>query len=209
MIKIGCIRTLLLAIVTSGFAFMAIAQTSDDHWPHGIMPNTEQLADSLGSINPVTGQMNMRIPLGSLSGGRAGMGIDLALNFDSNFYDRQDGNYIIPSNVGAWKYNIDNYKLELESDSSDPCRPNRLRIGLPDGSMHILHLASMPGFAMPTHPFDGFYGVSPDGIGGTEGCSDWTLPLSQKNQYEIGASEPSWLLTSELLTYPDKNLSAF
>jgi hypothetical protein len=111
-----------------------------------------------------------------LTGGRGGMKFDLALHYDSNIYDVSNTLYSLLVNVsssGGWRYNIANYKLELEERTLLPVEFNppicdfatmwntfrlyRLRIGLPDGSMHILHLE---GYSMFT---DGAYGTSPSG----------------------------------------------
>jgi RHS repeat-associated protein len=209
MIKIARIGALLLVILAGGFLSMAMAQglqnmdLIDKRSPHGIMPNTDQLADPLDTINPATGKMNVSIPLGSLTGGRAGLKFDLALNYDSNLYDKHESWmpgyhhwWLTPSYDSGWKYSISNYRLELQSGGPYACRPYRLRLGLPDGSSHILHLASMPGFTAPSVFVDGFYGVSPSGTPDPyQGCSaGWTLPEDQKVQYDEGAG-PLWLLT--------------
>jgi hypothetical protein len=93
---------------------------------------------------------------------------------------------------GGWNYNINNYGLYLEQRPYDAlfddyyrgqgyleegeCSEKnvekyRLRVGLPDGSMHILYL---PGYIHSVT--DGFYGIMPDGMVNTD-CS---------NVYEYG-----------------------
>jgi hypothetical protein len=60
---------------------------SDIYAPHGIMPNTDQVSEALDSINPAAGQLSLSIPVDSLQEGRAGLGSDLKLTYDSNLFN--------------------------------------------------------------------------------------------------------------------------
>jgi hypothetical protein len=186
---------MMVVVAAGGFLSTAKAQdpvNTDIYAPHGVMPNTDQLADSLDVINPASGQLNVTIPLGSLKGGPGGLGFDLKLLYDSNLYDFPNGfeGDWLKSAAGGWKYNIENYHLELDQlpdpadepypvsgscgswDSSGRANRFRLRIGLPDGSLHVLHLLQGPSnddtftsdFYTNTPAMKGFYAVDPSGI---------------------------------------------
>ena len=101
-------------------------------------------------------------------------------------YDPNDGHALtaIYSRIGAsqtgggWHYNFKNIRVWLEEkanhDLPDPNNPNycrydkvvawRLRVGLPDGSNHILHLRPAEGESGSQYRTDGFAGVMPSGM---------------------------------------------
>jgi hypothetical protein len=138
-------------------------------------------------------------PLASLPRGRAGSGFDLDLAYDSHFYDIYP--HTIPprppneepvfvqelsglDTTGGWRYNITNYRLEGETrtdvdiscPNNGPYRIYRFRIGLPDGSLHVLHLKGY-GEELPNEQYegDGFFGIKPDG-----------RPPSDRNEFIAG-----------------------
>jgi len=138
--------------------------------PRGFMPTADQLASPADSIDPVSGKVHLQIPLASLPLGRAGFGFDVDLVYDSHLYDIIPGTYEYypnypnaePSSIGTkydlaqvtvnggWSYNFSNYRLQGEDKEgaglSDQCtdpdeaRAYRFYFGLPDGSLHLLHL---------------------------------------------------------------------
>jgi hypothetical protein len=71
----------------------------------GLMPFADQLSSPLDSIDPVSGKINLSIPLGSLPAGRGGSGFELALVYDSHIYDQHPyqviGGELIANNNGV------------------------------------------------------------------------------------------------------------
>src|SRR5262245_43587702 len=150
----------------------------------GFMPTADQIRSPLDAIDAVNGKLHLQIPLASLPRGRAGSGFELNLVYDSHLYDilpsiqSPIAPYTDPRNVqdlgsitstGGWTYNFMNYRLELEQredvDCNDPdSRPFRFRIGLPDGSMHVLHLRGYGNEVNSAYRGDGFYRFAPNGM---------------------------------------------
>jgi RHS repeat-associated protein len=249
MVKTSRIGLFLFIVVASGFLSVATAQQSlisaDIYAPHGIMPNSDQVSDGLDSINPATGQLNLGIPVGSLKGGRAGMGFNLQLLYDSNLFDFPiagsgggDGSGWKLSTSGGWKYSIDGYKLDMDrlpapssADMALSCSDwntqrglpfrYRLRIGLPDGSLHILHLAQGPAsqdlygsiFYTTTYSDQGFYAVNPAGIPYRPACDFYrynqiltyytTDGTHLKLEIPTSSTTPDWTKNTWRLYYPD------
>ena len=149
----------------------------------GFMPTADQLTSPVDSIDPVSGKLHLEIPLASLPRGRGDSGFDVKLVYDSHLYDINvreiQALYGNPAPVlvqeldvasnGGWSYNFLNFRLTGETRvdldakcaTDGPLRVYRYRIGLPDGSAHILHLKSMPN----NDPYDGegWFGIKADG----------------------------------------------
>jgi RHS repeat-associated protein len=147
----------------------------------GFMPNSDQIASPVDNIDQVNGKLHLEIPLASLPKGRGGSQFDVNLVYDSHLYD------MLPSNTGGqmpgtvqrlsnllttggWTYSVTNYRLELEyrlnpgSCGFNGQRMFRLRIGLPDGSWHVLHLKGYGAEVNDGYTAgDGFYAFTPDG----------------------------------------------
>ena len=166
----------------------------------------------IDSIDPVSGKLHFQIPLASLPPGPAGFGFNLGLVYDSHLYDGRPTSEIDDYDelteelklwahftTGGWNYNFKNFKIELEerldSDfvSASSCRLlseyhriYRLRVGLPDGGMHTLHLRGF-GDTEIGDPYynDGFYGVLPDGTLGTcaDASDDYTSQVGNRLTY--------------------------
>src|SRR4029079_5678239 len=130
----------------------------------GVMPTSDQITSPFDSIDPVSGKLRLEIPIASLPPGRGGSVFEFNLIYDSHLYDiipvedePNDQQTLIPSQAaGNWRYGY-NYFLEQEEryfrSTDQDCsrgqnveyyqahlRVFRLRITLPDGSQHILHL---------------------------------------------------------------------
>jgi hypothetical protein len=133
----------------------------------GAMPFSDQISSPADSIDPQSGKVNLSVPLASLPSGRGGIGFDLALTYDSHLYDPRivpievwqgqnqfylNGALPIPSaTTGGWNYNYLNITVAIEQkyytkDSSyvtsctdEQLHSFRIRVGLPDGSMHIMY----------------------------------------------------------------------
>jgi hypothetical protein len=82
---------------------------------------------------------------------------------------------------GGWTYNANNFGLEAElKQSLDPdygcpagdARSFRMRLILPDGSMHILHLRGYDNEFGDGYQGDGFFGIAPDGKAIND-CARW------------------------------------
>jgi len=143
----------------------------------GLMPNYDQISSPVDNIEVISGKLNLTIPLASMPRGQGGTGFDLNLQYDSHIYDLfriydlfplpptyQEWDVLTTNllhNVtltGGWTYNINNYMLDIETETQFPTGPScyypghplgpsfdqandiRTRIILPDGSQHILFL---------------------------------------------------------------------
>ena len=160
----------LLFTVGVAAAFAQGLYSVETRPPRGFMPTADQLSSPVDHIEPVSGKLHLEIPLASLSAGRAGIGFDVNLVYDSHEYD------VLPSilqpiepytelaeayqlssqaTTGGWNYNFDNYRIEVESRSDTEFAPPqycsqeswskerrvyRLRVGLADGSLHTMYL---------------------------------------------------------------------
>lgn len=158
----------------------------------GFMPNGDYLTSPFDSIDPTSGKLHLQIPLASLPRGRAGAGFDLEMVYDSHLYDIEaspDSQELIPAiDSGGWAYNFQNFKLELEDRTFYPLdsgacsvlnpelhRAYRLRIGLPDGSLHVLHLRGFGADISDNYIGDGFYAIAPNGKRGP--CAAYYTPM--------------------------------
>jgi YD repeat-containing protein len=145
---------------------------------------------------------------------------------------------INPGYNGGWKYNFDSLGFfeETKADvltwvpdpwsggghyETYPCideniRFIRMRVGLPDGSEHIMHLHPYAGESNPNgnplYSHDGFAGLAPNGRARASECSSWP-PIngiltyySQDGSYlklEIEADGSDWRQKEWTLYYPD------
>ena len=166
--RAGYLLALLLLVCR-----ISSAQTVDTRPLRGFMPTSDQVSSPIDSIDTVNGNLHLQIPLASLPVGRGGSGFDLDLGYDSHIYDLQyyftDGSEKLTPNLttGNWNYSIDNFKLDQEYRVSNPCyngRDYRLRIGLPDGSLHILHLKGFGDEISDNYAADGFYALDLNGV---------------------------------------------
>ena len=131
------------------------------------MPTADQVTSPMDSIDAVNGNLHFQVPLASMPKGRAGWGFDLDLIYDSHLYDvvvESDYQWLNnQATTGGWNYNFQNAKLEGEAKPLTQCQTTndqpyfRLRVALPDGSLHVLHHNGEP-FAN-----DGFYRFDPAG----------------------------------------------
>src|SRR5215510_515113 len=96
----------------------------DTNPPRGVMPNSEQLTDSLDSVDPISGKLHIQIPLASLPEGHAESGFDLSLVYDSHLFNlagtevgQNHVGQIIQSALtgGGWQYNFQNYRVQGEA----------------------------------------------------------------------------------------------
>jgi len=196
----------------------------------GLMPTADQVASPLDSIEPVTGKLNIQIPLASLPRGRGGSGFDVNLQYDSHLYDlrihpqsgestqKLDNTFT----TGGWTYNFQNYRVEeerrvvpLDCLTRESKLMMRYRIGLPDGSQHVLHLTGWgdgPGEVLTGAP-DGFYPFRLDGTVENSICPAPPPALVQRLTYfttdgsflkfEIDADGSDWRQKYWMLHYPD------
>ncbi len=183
---------LLCFFLSVGSRFQLQAQQAypynvDTRPPRGFMPSADQLTSPADSIDPVNGKLHVQIPLASLPRGRAGSGFDVDLVYDSHVYDivphpitplfNNPGPVIVQElqaadSTGNWKYNFSNFRLEMEErldidrncPTNGPLRVYRYRIGLPDGSLHILHLKGFSKELSDSYDGSGFYGIGANGL---------------------------------------------
>ena len=177
--------------------------------PRGLMPNSEQLSSPVDNIDMFSGNLHIQIPVGALPRGRGGSEFSLNLVYNSNLYDTQPEKlvyfppypqeaakvpvtYLLYQN-GGWSLG-EWYRLEadvkrgedLDNTSSCPAedaRRYRLRVVLPDGSLHVLHLEGHGDAQGDGYNGNGFFGIHPlsgnvpladDGTGNPNYCfSHW------------------------------------
>ena len=141
------------------------------------------LVSDTETINPVTGNVMLRIPLASLPPGRGGSAFTLDLLYNSQIWDVEPELYQYSeteaelrhrpqlSSQGGWRYGFE-YGLEYEGrlrlGGSDCIRDHaaefnhKMRVHFPDGSSHLLRLVN----AEDTRGDDsgnGFYAYRPNG----------------------------------------------
>src|SRR5256885_16584836 len=159
----------LIVCLLVGASAQTFAQTYnfETRPARGFMPTADQVTTPIDSIDAVNGNLHLQVPLASLPKGRGGWGFDLDLVYDSHLYDvvvETDYQWLNnQATTGGWNYNFQNARLEGEAKPLTQCQTTndqtyfRLRIGLPDGSLHVLHHNGEP-FAN-----DGFYRFDPAG----------------------------------------------
>jgi len=157
----------LCGLFAASSSLFAQAYNFETRPARGFMPTADQVTTPLDSIDAVQGNLHLQVPLVSMPKGRAGWGFDVDLVYDSHLYDVMvETDYQWLNNqatTGGWNYNFQNAKLESEAKPLTQCQTVndqpyfRLRIGLPDGSLHLLHHKGEP-FAN-----DGFYRFDPAG----------------------------------------------
>ena len=156
--------------------------------PRGLMPNSEQLSSPVDNIDMFSGNLHIQIPVGSLPRGRGGNKFDLNLFYNSNLYDtkpekltynppypqesyRAAVEYLLYQNggwsLGEW-YRLDGDEVKQNADLDDTsgcqaheARRYRLRVVLPDGSFHVLHLEGHGDAQGDGYNGDGFFGIHP------------------------------------------------
>jgi hypothetical protein len=172
-------------VAFGGLAPVAEAQVYpygfDTRPPRGFMPAADQVTSPIDSIDAVTGKLHLQIPLASLPQRRAGLGYDLDLVYDSHLYDMDvspDQQALQPEfTTGGWSYNFMNYKFDGELRPVTQCQTTndypyiRMRVSLPDGSLHILHRNG------ETFADDGFYKFDPAGKPSSL-CSRYLPPIT-------------------------------
>jgi RHS repeat-associated protein len=182
------LHLLFISATPAAAAMQQYQYSVDTRPPRGLLPTADQLSSPIDTIDPVNGKLHLQVPLASLPPGPADSGFDLDLVYDSHLYDlkshEEQALYNNPSPVivqelqaagstGGWTYNFQNFRLEAETrvdldpqcPTNGPLRVYRYRIGLPDGSQHILHLK---GFSeeVPNESYDGegWFGIAADGM---------------------------------------------
>ncbi len=157
----------------------------------GWRPGGGFLVSEIETINPVNGNLMLRIPLASLPPGRGGSGFTLNLLYNSQIwdvepmaegigYDPQDSETIyewrhmlINSSEGGWRYGFE-YGLEYEgrktlTGGSDCVTDytsefnHKMRVHFPDGSSHLLRLVNQED-TQGDNGGDGFYAYRPEGV---------------------------------------------
>ncbi len=194
----------LFISVSLGFA-QQYPYNIDTRPVRGIMPTADQIASPFDSIDPVSGKLRLEIPIASLPPGRGGSVFDLNLVYDSHLYnilpveqEPNDLQILIPGQAaGNWLYGY-NYFLEQEEryfrTTEQDCsrgedveylqnhlRVFRLRITLPDGSQHILHLRGYGDELGNLYWQDGFYGIDATGRRGRCASNSTNYPHDISN----------------------------
>ena len=161
----GILTTLLLA-VPAGVA----AQALDYPYNVDTRPRRGFLTDAMtgagvDAIDSVSGNLHLEIPIASLAPGAAGSGFTLALVYNSSIWQSRGKKVRVETGDGddyrslgtklevdiGWHYNFEGYRLDVEERTvldrppGEACLVrdgwrNRMRIGLPDGSLHTLYL---------------------------------------------------------------------
>ena len=136
------------------------------------------------TINMVTGNVMLRIPLASLPPGRGGSAFTLDLLYNSQIWDVEPvlhqssetetelRHRLVRSSEGGWRYGFE-YGLEMEYrhavTGGVECTTNhfahyayKMRVHFPDGSAHLLRLMNTQD-TQGDNRGDGFYAYSPTG----------------------------------------------
>ena len=136
------------------------------------------------TINMVTGNVMLRIPLASLPPGRGGSAFTLDLLYNSQIWDVEPELHqssetetelrhrLVRSSEGGWRYGFE-YGLEMEYrhgvTGGVECTTNhfahyayKMRVHFPDGSAHLLRLMNTQD-TQGDNRGDGFYAYSPTG----------------------------------------------
>jgi RHS repeat-associated protein len=212
------VASFIAGLLIGGASSPALAQTYnfDTRPARGFMPTADQVTTPMDSIDAVNGNLHLQVPLASMPKGRAGWGFDLDLVYDSHLYDvvvEQDYQWLNnQATTGGWNYNFHNAKLEGEIKPLAQCQTTneqpyfRLRIGLPDGSMHVLHHIGEP-FAN-----DGFYRLDAAGkpfalcttLGPVSGWQSYYTTDGSFLRLQIFADgSPDWWTKQWWLTFAD------
>jgi RHS repeat-associated protein len=96
-------RNLPLFLLSSVILISSVFAQTPGPYPNtvpdrGTVPFTDQLSSPIDSVEPITGKLNMEIPLASLPPGRAGTGFNLTLTYNSSLYDK----LLTPQKLGSW-----------------------------------------------------------------------------------------------------------
>jgi RHS repeat-associated protein len=168
--------TTSLAVLTAALSVQAQTEVSPDR---GFTPAASYNISDIETINTTNGNLMLRVPVGALPAGRAGMSGVVSLVYNSKLWDSScDGtavasnqqivvlNGVKPSQRGGWRYAI-GYSLELHNIAESACPGGdctsatqaqqwKLLLVFPDGSHHIMY---PQGYAA----IDGYTVVMPDG----------------------------------------------
>ncbi len=226
-------KTISLCIL---FAALSLAQTVplETRPQRGFLPSAAYSISELDSVSAVNGNLSLRVPLASLPPGRAGHGFDVELIYNSQIYDISIGRRMSPyrhevltqeltkGTTGGWHYNFANIGVDYEirqsptggwtceTDGVEAMRLNRLRIGLADGSQHVLHLRGYGDELGDGYRGDGYYAIGPDGR--YVGCGTLPNVTGRLTYYtsdgtflklEIDADGSSWAEKQWTLYFPD------
>lgn len=163
---------------------IAVAQEHEEK--RGFNVGGSYALSDIETINTVSGNMMLRLPVGKLPLGRGGMSGGIDLLYNSKLYDTHveyvpnlsnqitAQNFLGDSQDGGWRYGI-GFSLELKNRLDDyetfPSCPDahaiyiwKLKVHFPDGSSREFRPL---GFA--DHFSDGFFTIRPDGW--QTGCS--------------------------------------
>ena len=191
------------------------------------------------AIDSVSGNLHLEIPIASLAPGPAGSGFDLALVYNSSIWQSHgikaevvtdeaagDGYFTVVPKLEAdagWRYNFQGYRLDVEErrvistspqcDIHDGWR-HRLRIGLPDGSLHTLFLQNEDNARAEVWDGEGFLIHDENGLTHRSTCSMHAdIPSGQRLTYytldgsylklEISADHDDMEAAEWILHYPD------
>ncbi len=163
-------HTLVRVILTTLFLAVPTAAQAQPEYPYDVdtRPRRGFLTDAMtgsgvDSIDSVSGNLHLQIPIASLAPGPAGSGFALALAYNSSIWQSRvhatDAELIggmlfetVPVLAqtlevdAGWRYNFEGYRIDVEKrgvpdgscDDTYEAWRYRLRIGLPDGSLHTL-----------------------------------------------------------------------
>ena len=164
----------------------------------GAMPFANLVGTEVDSVDTTTGNLNLSMPLATLPPWRGGQSFGVSLIYNSALWDiapswidgpmvgeapaRVVRHELVAGSTGGWKYNFRNIGVEVESrvnDGGQTCflnnnpiedalRSYRIRVGLADGSQHVLHLRGH-GTEHYGGTSDGYYAF--DFTGKRSGCA--------------------------------------
>ncbi|MEZ5355747.1 MAG: hypothetical protein R2762_24190 [Bryobacteraceae bacterium] len=183
------IATLIISTLASSVA--AVGAVRRDAPETGDRPGHPFTLSNVDSIDNVTGNVALRIPIASLPSGHGGMSLGVDLLYNSAQVSRSVTNTLYPLTQdlihkleppfggNTWRYGGFTFGYEQETRSTAPLdcqspeadKKFRLWINLPDGSRRLARLYPRPGKEMTDNNGDGFYsytvwgqdlGCSPD-----------------------------------------------
>jgi RHS repeat-associated protein len=144
-------RSFIVAILLTVTSMIGVAQAQKTTSPErGFRPGNSYDISNIETVNPLTGNLMLNIPLGSLPAGRGGMSAGVGLHYNSKIWNvdapepvapdyRQYENLVV-SPEGGWRYNyFYNLKIDYSQESTGGCG-SRLLLVTPDGAEHLLWL---------------------------------------------------------------------
>ena len=191
------LATIFLAVPSTGVAQGEPEYPYDvDTRPRRGFLTDAMTGSGVDAIDSVSGNLHLEIPIASLAPGPAGSGFDLTLVYNSSIWEARGNGYSLsidppipqdPYTVyfgsqtlnadAGWRYNYQGYRIDREKKPADlpDCNAygvwrHRLRIGLPDGSLHTLFLQNDDGAEHNLMDGEGFLIFDENGLGVDVGC---------------------------------------